>query len=45
MTDVTITFPDGKTKQVPTGTTGLDVACVERVRPMPFFTTLAGPPP
>ncbi len=26
-------------------TTGLDVACVERVRPMPFFTTLAGPPP
>lgn len=29
-----------------TGTTqGLDLACVERVRPMPFFTTLAGPAP
>ena len=26
MTDVTITFPDGKTKSVPSGTTGLDVA-------------------
>ncbi len=26
MTDVTITFPDGKTKQVASGTTGLDVA-------------------
>jgi threonyl-tRNA synthetase len=26
MTDVTITFPDGKTKQVAAGTTGLDVA-------------------
>ncbi|MGQ0456131.1 MAG: threonine--tRNA ligase [Hyphomicrobium sp.] len=26
MTDVTITFPDGKTKQVARGTTGLDVA-------------------
>ncbi|GMU69249.1 MAG: putative hydrolase [Steroidobacteraceae bacterium] len=28
------------------GTTeGLDTSCVARVRPMPFFTTLAGPPP
>ncbi len=26
MTDVTITFPDGKTKQIASGTTGLDVA-------------------
>ncbi len=26
MTDVTITFPDGKTKQVASGTTGLDIA-------------------
>ena len=26
MTDVTITFPDGKTKQIVSGTTGLDVA-------------------
>ena len=26
MTDVTITFPDGKTKQVAAGTTGLDIA-------------------
>ena len=26
MTDVTITFPDGKTKPIPAGTTGLDVA-------------------
>jgi len=24
---------------------GLDTACVERLRPMPFFTTLAGPAP
>jgi len=24
---------------------GLDAACVERLRPMPFFTTLAGPAP
>jgi pimeloyl-ACP methyl ester carboxylesterase len=23
----------------------LDVSCAKRVRPMPFFTTLAGPPP
>ncbi len=28
------------------GTTkGLDVSCTEKLRPMPFFTTLAGPPP
>ncbi len=26
MTDVTLTFPDGKTKQVASGTTGLDIA-------------------
>ena len=26
MTDVTITFPDGKTKQIPSGTSGLEVA-------------------
>ena len=26
MTDVTITFPDGKTKAIPSGTTGLEVA-------------------
>ncbi len=26
MTDVTITFPDGKTKQIAAGTTGLDIA-------------------
>ena len=26
MTDVTITFPDGKTKSVAAGTTGLDIA-------------------
>lgn len=26
-------------------TSGLDTSCVERVRPMPFFTTLAGPAP
>ena len=25
--------------------TGLDVSCIQRVRPMPFFTSLAGPPP
>jgi hypothetical protein len=24
---------------------GLDVSCTRRARPMPFFTSLSGPPP
>ncbi|MGH8258493.1 MAG: alpha/beta hydrolase, partial [Steroidobacteraceae bacterium] len=25
--------------------TGLDVSCVQRAKPFPFFTSFAGPPP